>query len=143
VIRLLAFVVALSFTAALVPLGAASAKTAATMACCVGKQADHCPSGIKAKKTAAAPKHNHETDPSAPAFTTALKSCHSDCCACVASASRQQRREKAATASIARNVSPLVSLPSYENPASLFITNENWARISPRGPPAFLFRRSV
>lgn len=142
-IRLLAFVVALSFMAALVPLGAASAKTAATMACCVGKQADHCPSGIKAKKTAAAPKHNHETDPSAPAFTTTHKSCHSDCCACVASASRQQRREKAATESIARSVSPLVSLPSYEHSASLFTTNESWARISPRGPPACFLRRSV
>ena len=141
-IRLLAFVVALSFMAALVPLGAASAKTATTMACCAGKQADHCPSGAKARKTAAAPKHTHETDSSAPAFTTAHKACHSDCCACVASSSRQQKREKAATESIARNVSPLVSLPSYENSASLFTINEKWAHISPRGPPAFL-RRSV
>jgi hypothetical protein len=138
VVRLLAFVVALSFMAALVPLGIVSAKTATTMACCVGKQADHCPSGLKARKTAAH-QHRHDADSSAPAFKTitARNSCHSDCCACVTS-SRQQKRERAAPQSIVRHTSPLATLGYDANAASLFSANEKRTQISPRGPPLFL-----
>jgi hypothetical protein len=140
--RLLAFVVALSFMAALLPLGTASAKTAATMACCAGKQADHCPSGVKARKAAA--KHNHETDPSAPAFksASARSSCHSDCCACVTS-SGQQKRERAAALPTVKRTSPVATSLLYANSASLFLLNEKRTHISPRGPPVFLFSRSV
>ena len=142
-IRLLAFVVALSFMAALVPLGTASAKTATTMACCAGKQADHCPSGVKARKSAAA-KHNHEADPSAPAFksATARNSCHSDCCACLTS-SGQQKRERAAAQSILRHTSPIATSLFYANSAARFFATEKRTQISPRGPPAFLLSRSV
>ena len=143
-IRLLAFVVALSFMAVLLPLGTASAKTAATMACCVGKQADHCPSGVKARKAAAA-KHNHEAaDPSAPAFksASARSSCHSDCCACVTS-SGQQKRERTAAQSTVKHTSPLATSLSHANSASLLLPNEKRTQVSPRGPPVFLFSRSV
>jgi hypothetical protein len=140
--RLLAFVVALSFTAALLPLGTASAKTAATMACCAGKQADHCPSGVKARKAAA--KHNHEADPSAPAFKSVgvRSSCHSDCCACVSSFG-QQKRERSAALPTFRHASPLATSLLYANSASLFLPNEKRTQVSPRGPPAFLVSRSV
>jgi hypothetical protein len=142
VIRLLAFVVALSFMAALVPLGTATAKTATAMACCAGKQADHCPSGAKARK--AAVKHNHQTDPSAPAFNsaTARNSCHSDCCACVSSTGLQ-KRERSAAQSIVKHTSPTTTSLSYANSASTFLPNQKRTQISPRGPPAFLVSRSV
>ena len=141
-IRLLSFVVALSFMAALLPLGTASAKTAATMACCAGKQEDHCPSGVKARKAAA--KHNHDADPSAPAFksATARSSCPSDCCACVSS-SGQQKRDRAAALPIPRHTSPEATSLLYANSASLLLPNEKRTQISPRGPPVFLFSRSV
>lgn len=141
-IRLLAFAVALSFMAVLLPLGTASAKTATAMACCAGKQADHCPSGAKARKAAA--KHNHDADPSAPAFksASARNSCHSDCCACVTSTG-QQKRERAATHAIVKHTSLITTSLSYANSASLLLPNEKRTQISPRGPPAFLFSRSV
>jgi hypothetical protein len=144
VIRLLSFVVALSFMAALLPLGTASAKTATTMACCAGKQADHCPSGVKARKSAAAAKHNHEADPSAPAFksATARNSCHSDCCACVTS-SGQQKRERAAAQSIRKHLSPLATFLYDANSSPVFAANQKRTQISPRGPPVFLLSRSV
>ena len=143
-IRLLSFVVALSFMAALLPLGTASAKTATTMACCIGKEADHCPSGIKARKKAAAHQHKHEADPSAPAFKSATErsSCPSDCCACVSS-SGQQKRDRAAALPIPRHTSPVATSLLYANSASLLLPNEKRTQISPRGPPVFLFGRSV
>ncbi len=57
--RLLACLVALSFFATLVPVGTASAEKETIMACCVGKKAGHCDSGLSAKKSA--PQHDHDT----------------------------------------------------------------------------------
>lgn len=45
-----AIAIALSFIATLIPVASASLSKATTMACCVGKTAGHCDSGIAAKK---------------------------------------------------------------------------------------------
>lgn len=42
--------IVLSFVATLIPVASASLSKSSTMACCVGKTADHCDSGIAAKK---------------------------------------------------------------------------------------------
>ena len=49
--KLVAIAIALSFFAILVPISSASSDKANAMACCVGKAAGHCDSGIAAKKT--------------------------------------------------------------------------------------------
>ena len=48
--RSLAVIVALSFFATLIPIGSAFAANSATKACCIGKAAGHCESGIIARK---------------------------------------------------------------------------------------------
>lgn len=45
-----AITIALSFVATLIPVASASLTKSTTMACCVGKTAGHCDSGIAAKK---------------------------------------------------------------------------------------------
>ena len=45
-----ALTIALSFIATLIPVASASLNKSSTMACCVGKTAGHCDSGITAKK---------------------------------------------------------------------------------------------
>jgi len=45
-----AITIALSFIATLIPVASASLTKSSTMACCVGKTAGHCDSGIAAKK---------------------------------------------------------------------------------------------
>lgn len=48
--RIVAIAIALSFVATVLPIATASADTSSTMACCVGKTAGHCDSGIPAQK---------------------------------------------------------------------------------------------
>ena len=48
--RVVAITIALSFIAMLLPIASASSDKSSTMACCVGKTAGHCDSGIAAKK---------------------------------------------------------------------------------------------
>ena len=48
--KLIAIAIALSFFAILAPISSASSDKANAMACCVGKAAGHCDSGIPAKK---------------------------------------------------------------------------------------------
>jgi len=138
--RLLASVVALSFFAILVPVGTASAENETIMACCVGKKAGHCHSGLGSKKSAQEHDHNtvvaeeDQSASSAPAFRSAVRnSCHSDCCACLAS-SRQQKREPG-TAQVARRHSPYKIFSHHTARTALFSSTEIWAQISPRGPP--------
>lgn len=62
--------------------------------------------------------------------------CPMDCGACMASSQRQQRRERSILQPIAYHI-PSVNIDSnYENQPLSFSSNENWDRISPRGPPA-------
>lgn len=142
VIRLLAAIVALSFPAALLPIASVAAEPA-TMACCVGKKAGHCDSGLASKNSA--PQHDHntvvaeedESGSSASSFRSAVRnSCHSDCCACLTS-TRQQKREPGAT-QVARHDSPYKTSSHYRARTSLFSSERNWAQVSPRGPPTSL-----
>jgi len=133
-VRLLAFVVAISFLATLLPLVRVSAASS-TMACCIGKKEEesHCHASAKSKKTAG---HDHSTDPSKPAFKSAVQTLCSDCCAC--SVSTRQHREKGKAQLVARLVAPAVLLAKLDGRPVLFSTNPTWAQISPRGPPSFL-----
>jgi hypothetical protein len=116
--RSLAACLALSFLATLLPAGAVVAQS--IMACCRGKSANHCHSGIKSKKT-----------------TSVSNQCHSDCCARCAPA-QQTKRERTTAASIAKLVSPTVVHSHVVNITFVAPTHEEWASITPRGPPAFL-----
>jgi len=62
--------------------------------------------------------------------------CPMDCGACTASSQRQQRRERGILQPIAYHIPSLNIDSNYENQPFSFSSNENWDRISPRGPPA-------
>jgi hypothetical protein len=132
IVRLLAFVVALSFPATLLPLAKVSAASS-TMACCVGKKESHCHASAKAKKAA---EHEHSTDTSNPAFQTAVRNLCSDCCAC--SVSTQQQREKGKAQPVARTVAPAVVALNLGGRPIPFSSSHVWEQTSPRGPPSFL-----
>jgi hypothetical protein len=53
--RLIAILVAVSFVAILVPIASASRDKASVMACCIGKEAGHCDSGLTAHKPPPSP----------------------------------------------------------------------------------------
>jgi len=104
------------------------------MPCCAGK-ADHCASGIKAKK---AKKVGAETSSSSPAVKSASleQPCHFECGACAAASTRQQKRERGIVeATVFQNVS-LTPHSNYQIESFLFSSTENWPRINSRGPPA-------
>ena len=148
--RLLACLVALSFFAILVPVGTASAENETIMACCVGKQAGHCDSGVSAKKSA--PQHDHHTvvadaensnshDSSlrSAAESTAVRNpCNPDCCTTFSTARTQQKRERGTVQAKVRYQAPAAILFVTDNTPSSVSSNDYWAQISPRGPPAFL-----
>jgi hypothetical protein len=116
--RSLAAFIALSFLATLLPAGAVVAQS--VMACCRGKSASHCHSGINSKKSA-----------------SISQPCHSDCCAYFAPA-KQQKHERGTPQPIAKLLSPRAVLKPSSSGITILSTNDQWAKISPRGPPAFL-----
>jgi hypothetical protein len=148
--RLLACIVALSFLATLLPIGSVSATEATIMACCVGKTAGHCESGLASKKSA--PQHDHNTivadadntdshnasQHSAAESTAVRNPCPSDCCACSVSTVRQQNRDRGAAQAKLRFSTPLRILSKSDRQPSIFSSSEDWDQTSPRGPPAFL-----
>ena len=148
--RLLAFFVALSFFAMLVPVGTASAEKETIMACCVGKKAGHCDSGLAAKKSA--PQHDHDTivadaddaeshDSSlrSAAESTAVRNpCNPDCCAATSAARSQQKRERGTTQAKVQHNPPAAILFVAGNTPSSVSADDYWAQISPRGPPSSL-----
>jgi hypothetical protein len=147
--RLLACLVALSFFAILVPVGAASAEQEKLMACCVGKKAGHCDSGLTSKKSAPQHDHNtivadadqtgsHDSSLRTAAESTAVRNpCNPDCCGAVSTAKPQQKRERGTAQAKVR----------YQPSARIFFASEHTlsfvslagylSQISPRGPPAF------
>jgi hypothetical protein len=133
-IRLIAFVVALSFGATLLPLANVSAASS-TMACCIGKKEEesHCHASAKAKKAAA---HDHSTDSSKPVFKAAVKNSCSECCAC--SVSTRQQREKDKAQPVVRLVAPSVVPANFFTSSVSFSASQTWALVSPRGPPSLL-----
>ena len=165
--KLVAIAIAVSFFAILVPISSASSDKANAMACCVGKTAGHCDSGIPAKKTpppepmcgldnselendditiVAKPSQHEshslsqtaETNSHAAESTSVSKPCQMECGACTASASRQQRRERGIVQPATDHNPSLVVYSRFENQPFFFLSNENWKQTSPRGPPADL-----
>ena len=148
--RLLACFVALSFFAMLVPVGTASAEKETIMACCVGKKAGHCDSGLAAKKSA--PQHDHDTivadaddsdshDSSlrSAAESTAVRNpCNPECCAATSTARSQQKRERGTAQAKIQHNTPAVILFVTDNTPSSVSSSDYWAQISPRGPPSSL-----
>ena len=164
--QLIAIAIAMSFVATLLPIAVASATN--TMACCVGKTAGHCESGITAEKvpdpepepmcgltdphaaddeiTIVAEPVNHEshhsaeTTSSSPAAETKSlgRPCEMDCCACAVASSRKQRRDDASAEFIARLLSPSTTASQFESVSLSFSSNEDWKQTSPRGPPISL-----
>jgi hypothetical protein len=164
--RLIAITIAMSFLAVLLPIAVASATN--TMACCIGKTAGHCESGITAEKVpepepepmcglsnphedddeitiVAEPAKNHphqsaETSSSHPAAegTSIGRPCEMDCCACAVASSRRQKRDDGAAEFIARLLSPLTTASQFESVSLSFSSNSDWKQTSPRGPPVSL-----
>jgi hypothetical protein len=116
--RSLAAFIAVSFLATLLPAGTIAAQS--IMACCRGKSVSHCHSGFKPKKT-----------------TSISNSCHSDCCACCAPA-QQTKRERSTAQPVVKLASPVVVPSPFVNIVPLVFRSDEWAPVSPRGPPAFL-----
>ncbi len=141
-----------------------TSSAASSMSCCVGKAEGHCHSGLKTPKPAPPPndpmcglKSQPLTPESLDAVTvvaeptadadahdangTAFKvasvhqHCHMDCGACATSASRHKSQKDAAQAKTTHAPSATV-IARVEHRAPIFSSNENWTRISPRGPPA-------
>lgn len=148
--RLLSCIIALSFFAILVPIGTALAEKEAIMACCVGKKAGHCDSGLTAKKSA--PQHDHDTivadadntdshDSSlrSAAESTAVRNpCNPECCATVSTVRSQQKRERGTAQARIQYHAPARILFDTDNTPSSVSATDYWAQISPRGPPAIL-----
>jgi hypothetical protein len=162
ILCLLGAFVALSFVAPLLPIAGASAST---MPCCVGK-AGHCDSGIAAKKppqpkepmcglhnesaeddgitVVAKPTHaeSHHASASSSSSQPAVQSaslkaqCRMECGACTTASTRQQKRERAIAPAETRSASPLALVSHHENLAQFYSSNDDHARVNPRGPPS-------
>ena len=82
---------------------------------------------------------NAETASSPAADSASLsRPCHMDCGACAAGSSRQQKRERGVVQTSAERTASLTPLLEFESQPLSFSSNEDWDRISPRGPPAII-----
>lgn len=164
--RLIALTIAMSFLAMLLPIAVASANN--TMACCIGKTAGHCESGIAAEKVpepepepmcgltnphgeddgitiVAEPvkndsHHSAETSSSHPAAenNSVSRPCEMDCCACAVASSRRQKRDDSPAEFIARLLSSSSTASQFESVSLSVSSNSDWKQTSPRGPPVSL-----
>jgi hypothetical protein len=81
-------------------------------------------------------RHTHaESNASRVTAESINKPCRMDCGACATATSRHQRQKTTLLARFA-NAAALTATSLVENSTPLFSSNENWTRISPRGPPA-------
>lgn len=164
--QLIATAIAMSFLAMLLPIAVASANN--TMACCIGKTAGHCESGIAAEKvpepepepmcgltdphgqddeiTIVAEPAEHQAHHSAETSSSHAaaeansvgRPCEMDCCACAVASSRRQKRDDSPAEFIARLLSPSTTASQFESVSLSFSSNEDWEQTSPRGPPTSL-----
>lgn len=87
------------------------------------------------------PQHAHSSAVGSSSSSTAAgpaslsKPCHMDCGACATGSSRQQKRERGVVPASAERTASLTTLLHFENQPLFFSSNEDWDRISPRGPP--------
>jgi hypothetical protein len=86
-------------------------------------------------------QHSHsrsaETSTSHPAAESASLSrpCRMDCGTCATASSRQQKRERGVVLSSAEWTQSPATLLQFQSQPLFFSSNEDWDRISPRGPP--------
>jgi hypothetical protein len=82
--------------------------------------------------------HTAETNSSSPRAESKSLSqpCHMDCASCAASATRQQKRERALVPTVRQQTSSVTTQSHYEEQALLFSSDENSEQASPRGPPS-------
>ena len=160
--RFLAVLIVSSFALTLLPL----ASSAKSMPCCAGKADGHCDSGLAAKKpvpppddpmcglksqpltaesldavTVAAEPANHADSHESPeskrdAFKvpSVHQQCHLDCGACATAASRHKQKD--AVQPKTTHAPSATTVTRVEDRDIISSANENWTRISPRGPPA-------
>jgi hypothetical protein len=148
--RLLACLVALSFLAILVPVGTASAEQQTLMACCIGKKAGHCESGLSSKKSAPQHDHNtivadgeengsHDSSLRTAAESTAVRNpCSPECCGTVSTVRPQQKRERGTAQAKVRYHAPAAIVFATGNTPASVSSSAYLSQISPRGPPASL-----
>ena len=161
--RFLAVVILSSFALTLLPLAGSSAKS---MPCCAGKADGHCDSGLATRKPVTPPPdddpmcglksqpltsdsldavtvvaetvhHSDSHEPKGNAFKTASvhQPCHMECGACATATSRHKRQKTVVQAKTV--IAPTTTtIARVEQHAPIFSSNQNWTRISPRGPPA-------
>ncbi len=160
--RFLLLVILGSFALTFLPL--VNSAEESTMPCCVGKTEGHCDSGLTAPKapqpepepmcglTSPAalnldevtvveePVHTHESSAPSSSTSPAAESntveqqCQMDCGACTTATSRHKRDTIGHERIIHR--SQTTSTVRFEESRPLFLSNEDWTQISPRGPPS-------
>ena len=162
--RLLAITIALSLFAMWAPIASVSADDSGVMACCIGKDADHCDSGLTGHKPPSPPEpepmcgmtpakpdaittvaeRSTEADVESNATVEPVslsKPCPMDCGACTAGTlTAQSRRSKDSGWLCSWEYRGPPSLLRFSRPDWELSTNASvWRRSSvPRGPPFFL-----
>lgn len=81
---------------------------------------------------------NPESTSHAAESTSVSKPCQMECGACTSSVSRTQRRERGIVQPASSLNPSIVTHSRFENQPFYFLSNEDWAQTSPRGPPADL-----
>ena len=157
--RFLAVLILSSFALTQLPIVNSSAEE---MPCCAGKSSEHCDSGLAKPKPrpvitepmcglpqSAVPQktllnaettsqHVHaESNTSRVTAESLGKPCRMDCGACATAVSRQAR-DKSVIHSRTTQTTPSTIVARYNSQATIYSSNENWTRTSPRGPPSTL-----
>jgi len=158
--RFLAVFIISSFAVTLLPV-VSSAES--SMPCCAGKSSEHCDSGLAKPKPrpvitepmcglpqssvpqksllnagTTSQQHVHaESNTSRVTAESLGKPCRMDCGACATAVSRQAR-DKSVIHSRTTQTTPSTIVARYNSQATVYSSNENWTRKSPRGPPSTL-----
>ena len=122
-----------------------------SMPCCADKSSEHCDSGLtkpKPRPVITEPMcgldhsplpqsslHGAESNSSQVTAESLTEPCRMDCGACATVASRNSR-DKSVSHSRTTHTSPTTTAARYHSRANFISSNEKWARIVPRGPPA-------
>jgi hypothetical protein len=133
--RRVAITIVLSFFAMWAPIVRASGNQPSVMACCMGKKAGHCHSGLVRHKL------SHRSTAKSPSrvkveSASLNRRCPMNCGTCTAGTSRFQKRQKDITQTQTFHNSILVAITRFENLSPVFSITESFTHINPRGPPA-------
>jgi len=160
--RFLAVLILSSFALTQLPIVNSSAEE---MPCCAGKSSEHCDSGLAKPKprpvitepmcglpqssvskslpqslvgAETTSQHVHaESNTSRVTAESLGQPCRMDCGACATAVSRQAR-DKSVVHSRTTQTTPSTIVARYNSRPTVYSSNENWTRTSPRGPPSTL-----